>query len=278
MFSRLLVGLDGSAGADAALDAAIALGTRFHATIVLAAIADARLLDAPLLGASAGLWTEGLQLPTDTAPLTEALERRCARLLADAAARVADADLPLEEVRAAGLVEDELLRLADRAEALVLGRRGEMHLEHGTVGAVTAKVIRHAACPVVVAGEQPSVFERPLVAYDGGETSAAALALAARYAEACHLPLDVVHVSAQAREGDEVVAKAAAFLAATTAHHQVRRLEGDIVPTLTAYTAGSRADVLIVGAHGGRRRHGWPLGSRAEQLLRSTAIPVIVVR
>jgi len=278
MFSRLLVGLDGSAGADAALDAAIALGTRFHATIVLAAIADARLLDAPLLGTSAGLWTEGLQIPTDVAPLNAALERRCSQLLADAAARVADADLALEEVRSAGLVEDELTKLTERAEALVVGRRGEMHQEHGTVGAVTAKIIRHAACPVVVAGEQPSVFERPLVAWDGGDTSAAALALAARYAEACHLPLDVVHVNSQTREGDEIAARASAYLAGTSAHHQVRRLEGDIVPTLTAYALGSRADVLIVGAHGGRRRHGWPLGSRAEQLLRATPIPVIVVR
>ena len=277
MFTRLLVGLDGSAGADAALDAAIALGTRFRATIILAAIADARLLEAPLLGTSAGLWTEGLQMPTDVGPLNAALEQRCGRLLADAAARVAEADLPLEEIRATGLVEEELLNLAGRAEALVVGRRGEMHREHGTVGAVTAKVIRSAPCPVVVAGEQPSVFERPLVAYDGGETSDAALALAARYAEGGHLSLDVVHVSSH-REGDAVASKAETYLAGTSAHHHVRRLEGDIVPTLTAYALGSRADVLIVGAHGGRRRHGWPLGSRAEQVLRTTPIPVIVVR
>jgi nucleotide-binding universal stress UspA family protein len=277
MFARLLVGLDGSAGADAALDAAIALGTRFRATIVLAAIADARLLDATLLGSGAGLWTEGLQVPADVGPLGEALAQRCGRLLADAATRVSDADLPLEEVRATGLVEEELLKLAGRAEALVVGRRGEMHQGHGTVGAVTAKVIRHASCPVVVAGEQPSVFERPLVGYDGGETSEAALALAARYAEACHLPLDVVHVGAH-REGEAVAAKAQAFLAGTSARHQVRRLEGDIVPTLTAYATGSRADALLVGAHGGRRRHGWPLGSRAEAVLRTTPIPVIVVR
>ena len=278
MFSRLLVGLDGSAGADAALDAAIALGTRFHATIVLAAVADARLLDAPLLGTSAGLWTEGLQMPTDIAPLTEALERRCAQLLADGAKRVADADLALEEVHAAGLVEDELLKLADRAEALVIGRRGEMHREHGTIGAVTARIIKHAASPVVVAGEQPSVFERPLVAFDGGDTSTAALALAAKYAEAGHLPLDVVHVNANAHEGDALVARAESFLSGTSVRHQVRRLDGEIVPTLTAYALGSRADVLLVGAHGGRRRHGWALGSRAEQVIRATPIPVIVVR
>lgn len=278
MFTRLLVGLDGSAGADAALDAAIALGTRFRATIVLAAIADSRLLDAPLLGTTAGLWTEGLQMPTDTGPLTDALERRCTQLLADAAARVADADLPLEEVRSAGLVEDELLKLAGRADALVIGRRGEMHQEHGTIGAVTARIIKHAACPVVVAGEQPSVFERPLVAFDGGETSMAALALAATYAETGHLAVDVVHVGGGGPESAALAARAETFLAGTSVRHQVRRLEGEIVPTVTAYALGSRADVLLVGAHGGRRRHGWPLGSRAEQIIRATPIPVIVVR
>ncbi len=47
MFSRLLVGLDGSPGAEAALTAAIELARRFKSTIVLAAITDVRLLEAP---------------------------------------------------------------------------------------------------------------------------------------------------------------------------------------------------------------------------------------
>ena len=55
MFSRLLVGLDGSAGTDAALDAAIELGRQFRSTVVLAAVADIGLLEAPLLATGAAL-------------------------------------------------------------------------------------------------------------------------------------------------------------------------------------------------------------------------------
>ena len=277
MFSRLLVGLDGSAGAAAALDAAITLGKRFHSTIVLAAVVDQALLEAPLLGGADGLWTAGLSLPAGLGEASEAMRRRAAELLAAAAARVADADLALEEASVTGHVDEELLRLADRAEAIVVGRRGEMHEAPGTIGATTARIVKRAQGPVVVAGEAPSAFERVLVAFDGGETSTAALTLAARYAEATLLPIDVVHVNAAAAAGERLLGKAVAFLAGTTAHYATRRLDGEVAPAIAAYVAGSRADVLLVGAHGGRRRS-WSTGSHAEQLVRTTSIPVIVVR
>ena len=277
MFTRLLVGLDGSPGADAALEAAIGLARRFKTTIVLAAITDIRLLEAPLFETTGPLWTEGLPAAPIAVELRQALDERAAKLLATATARVADAGLPSEPVRAVGLVDEELIRLADRAEAIVVGRRGELHGEPGTLGAVTFRVIKRSPKPVLVAGEKPSPCERPVVALDGGETSSHALELAARYAEALGIPLAVVHVSDDAEAGDALLAKAAAFLSERGVAARMHRLPGDVTRGVTGFLAQHGADLLIAGAHGGRRRS-WSVGSHAEKLLRSATIPVIIHR
>ncbi len=277
MFTRLLVGLDGSAGADAALDAAICIARRFKTTIVLAAITDIRLLEAPLYETTGPLWTEGLPAAPIAAELREALDERATRILQTAAARVAEAGLTSEPVHAIGLADEELIRLADQAEAIVVGRRGELHGEPGTLGAVTVRIIKRSPKPVLVAGEKPSPCERPVVALDGGETSNHALALAARYAEALGIPLTLVHVSDDAATGDALLAKAAAFLSEQGVATETRRLSGDVTRSITGFLAEHGADLLIAGAHGGRRR-AWGFGSHAEKLLRAVSIPMIIHR
>jgi nucleotide-binding universal stress UspA family protein len=277
MFTRLLVGLDGSPGADAALEAALGLGRRFKTTIVLAAITDIRLLEAPLFETTGPLWTEGLPAAPIAVELREALEERAARILESATARVAQAGLKSEPVRAVGLADEELIRLADQAEAIVVGRRGELHGEPGTLGAVTVRIIKRSPKPVLVAGESPSPCERPVVALDGGETSNHALELAARYAEALGISLTLVHVTDDAAAGDALLAKAAAFLSEHGVSPHTRRLSGDVTRSIAGFLSEHGADLLIAGAHGGRRRS-WAFGSHAEKLLKAATVPVIIHR
>lgn len=277
MFSRLLVGLDGSPGAEAALTAAIGLARRFKSSILLAAVTDVRLIEAPRFEAAAPLWTEGLAGLAPDRELVATMEEHRRRLLDTGAARVREAGVPVEEMHAVGIVDEELLTLADRVEAMVLGRRGELHGEPGSVGAVTATIVKRSPKPVLVAGERPSACERPVVAYDGGETSSNALALAARYADALQLRLDVVHASDDVEAGEALLAKAGAFLSGQHVAYATHRLEGDCVAAIAAFVEQSGADLLVAGARGSRRRS-WGLGSRAEKLLKATAIPLIICR
>lgn len=276
MFSRLLVGIDSSAGATAALTAAIDLGRRFHSTIVLAAITDIQVLEAPLL-ASAPLWTEGLPpLPADQS-LGPVMRERAERLVEAASQRVRDAGLAVETVFATGIVEEELLHLAEQSEALVVGRRGEMHTDPGTLGATTVKLVRRSPKPVLIAGESPSPCQRPVVAYDGGETSSSALALASRYCGAVGVALIVVHVGSDAAAAAALLARAEAFCSSQQVACEAHWLQGDVARAIATHVERTGADLIVAGAHGGRRRS-WSIGSHAEQLLRTTSVPVIIVR
>jgi nucleotide-binding universal stress UspA family protein len=277
VFTRLLVGLDGSTGAEAALDAALTLAQPERATIVLAAVTDIRLLEAPLLESAGPLWTEGVPVAPVASDLRAALDERARTFLADGVERVTAAGLTVETVRAVGLVDEELLRLAEDADALVMGRRGDVHTMPGKIGAVTAHVIKRAPLPVIVAGDRTSTFETPAVAFDGGETSAAALLTACRFAAHRRLSLDVVHVTEDPAAGAAILEKARALAAAQGVTVRTHALEGDIVEAVAAWVVRSGTDLLVAGAHGGRGTP-WPIGSHAEKLIRATVVPVMIHR
>ena len=277
MFTRLLVGLDGSAGAQAALDVALTLARSAPASIVLAAVTDIRLLEAPLLEAAGPLWAEGVPVAPAAADLRSALDERARAFLAAGAERVTAAGLAVETVRAVGLVDEELLRLAEEADVLVLGRRGDVHTMPGKIGTVTAHVIKRARQPVIVAGDRTSTFDKPVVAYDGGETSAAALVTACRFAAERGLSLDILHVADDADAGATVLEKARGIAAPHAVTVRTHVLAGDIVDAVADWIARSGADLLVAGAHGGRGTP-WPLGSHAEKLIRATVVPVMIHR
>jgi nucleotide-binding universal stress UspA family protein len=277
MFSRLLVGLDGSPGAQQALEASVGLAARFRSTLVLATVTDLRMLEAPLFGAGP-IWSEGMPAAPAVAELGALMEERAGRLLAAAAARAAAAGVPVETARSAGVVDEELLHLLAHADALVIGRRGELHDAPGTLGTVTAHVIKRAEKPVLVAGQEPTRGGRPVVALDGGTTSSNALALAAAYAERAGVPLDVVHVAEDPVAAQPILEGAAEFLHGRHLAHATHRLAGPVADAIAAHVAATGADLLLAGAHGGRQRRQLFVGSHTERLLKATAVPTFIVR
>ncbi len=279
MFASLLVGVDGSKGASHALDTAIALGRHFKSTIVVAAVVDLRVLEAPLIESAGSGWPPAIAgTPTASLDLGEIMTSRADKLLSDAAARVRGEGLTVVTSRAVGMVDDELLAMSDAAEALVVGRRGEIQPGPG-LGATTVRLVRRSPRPVVVAGEHPSAFEHPVVAYDGSDTAGAALALAARYAEAAGVQLDIVHVTEG--DGHELLARTEAFMSQhTDVRYATHELAGDAVDAIAAHVARSGGDMLVCGAHRSApgRRRSWGIGSTAESLLEATTVPIVVVR
>jgi nucleotide-binding universal stress UspA family protein len=131
----LVVGYDGSDGADSALDAAIAL---------------ARPLGEPLLIAFAAQ-PPGRTVGDEYRPHLAALEERGHELTGAAVARAVEAGITAEAVVADRRVVDLLLDLADEhgARLIVVGTYGESPLRGAVLGSTPHKLLHLSKVPVL---------------------------------------------------------------------------------------------------------------------------------
>ncbi len=117
MFTRLLIGLDGSPNADEALEQAVVLGRRFKSKLIVAHVKE-----------SSGLGRR-------TSDSGELLER--------AKERVRDAGLAVETILKHGDPDSELAALARDVDTVLVGRRGRSsHAE--VLGKTVSSLIRIA--------------------------------------------------------------------------------------------------------------------------------------
>ncbi len=247
MFTRLLIGLDGSPRADAALEQAVVLGHRFGATLVVAHVEER--------GAGSG-------------------ERDGAALLERAAERVRGAALDVETALRRGDPDTALAELATGVDAVLVGRRGSTR--EGALGTTVTSLIRIAERCVIVCGATPSPMRACAVAFDGRDTSRRALELAARFASIAPSTVHVIHATADHAAGVQVVGEAEAVLSmqgVAFATHIEAGSPGEVVARVVERT---KCDALFAGAHISRGRASKVTVSHAEEILRHTDIPVVI--
>ena len=248
MFTRLLVGLDGSPRADAAFEQAVLLGKRFGSVIVVAYVREPR-----------GHEVDG------AAMLDRARERvLAAGLQVEASALTGDADV-------------ELAELAKTADAVLVGRRG-VTTKRDALGPTVTSLIRIAERTVIVCGGLPSPMQSLAVAFDGGDTSRRALERATQFASIVGSTVHIIHASDDREAGLKVVGVAEATLSmqrvAFVTHVEPGK-PGEVVARVIKRT---RCDALFAGAHMSHRegRPSAVVVSHAEEILRHTDIPVVI--
>ena len=144
MAQRIVVGVDGSEHAAAAL--------RF-------AVEEARLRKATLVAVHAWSYVPLAPIQTgyDTMELpptfvADDLEReeQAARTLLDEALSSVPAGIEVERQVVGGPADDAILDQAAGAALIVVGSHGHGRLASALLGSVSSRVIEHAPCPVVV--------------------------------------------------------------------------------------------------------------------------------
>ena len=204
-----------------------------------------------------------------------------------------------------GNATSEIVRLAKElpADLLVMGTHGRSGFERLMLGSVTEKVLRKSPCPVLtVPPRAPAVvpvnglFSRVICAVDFSPASLRALALAQSLAGEAAAGLCVLHVLEPVSVFAPVPA-AEAKAGATAercreARHRIDELIGDDARAFTdvadVIVAGKayqeilrvaleqRADLIVIGAHGGPR--GLPaFGSTTNHVVRQATCPVLTV-
>ncbi|MEJ5920261.1 MULTISPECIES: universal stress protein [unclassified Corynebacterium] len=198
---------------------------------------------------------------------------------------------------------DMLLDLSEQATMIVMGSRGLGGLSGMVMGSVSAAVVSHASCPVVVVREDNLVTEETkygpvVVGVDGSGVSQKAIENAFREADARGAELIAVHTWM-----DMQVQASLAGLSAAQQQWQVveeeqhallgHRLAGwseqypDVKvtkvvtrdrPVRALADASEGAQLLVVGSHGRGGFKGMLLGSTSRALLQAAPCPMMVVR
>ncbi len=249
MFTRLLIGLDGSPSADEALEQAVMLGHRFQSRLVVAHVKE-----------------------------TRGLGRRASdsgELLQRAQERVKDAGLAVETVLKHGDPDAELAALARDVDTVLVGRRGRSS-PADVLGKTVSSLIRIAERTVIVCASKPSPMSACAVAYDGRETAQRALALVARFASVTHSMVHVIHATIDPAVGTMVIGEAEAMLSLQGVAYVTHIEPGTPGAAVARVIERTQCDALFAGAHVGSGRRSDVTVSHAEEILLHTDIPVVI--
>ncbi|MFN8624005.1 MAG: universal stress protein [Chloroflexota bacterium] len=203
--------------------------------------------------------------------------------------------------RPSAAIVDQALDLG--ADLIVVGNRGQGPFRTMLLGSVSAEVVDHAPCPVLVA-RTPTVG-RILLAHDGSELAAHAETLVAGLVPLAPLPVEVLSVVRAHEPSGETLAPTtvghateaySAALEESRVHHAevaeaaADRLAREGRPTSWAVRAGDPARAIVseaeakdvqliaMGTHGRTGLDRLVLGSVARNVLTHAHCSVLIVR
>ena len=263
MIKSILVALDGSDHAEAALQHALWLGDRLRATLIGLHVIDIVSIEGSFFHDISG--SLGFEPYLDfSSKMREALRERGRLILETFGRRCAERNVRCDTALEMGIVANEICDQARTADLVVIGHRGvNEQFSTGLLGSTAESVTRKSPRPVFVSPMRFKEISRPLLAYDGSQRASAAMHAAAEVASALSLPLTVLHV---VREGNSDGAK---VLEDVSGHPHERIVD---VIDKRGY------DCLFIGAYGHSRIIEMVLGSTTEFVLRNSPCPVFLAR
>lgn len=248
------------------------------------------------------LYAEGMVPPQE---LFDDLQNECLKTIETAreVAKEVAPDLEIGHTVAEGSPIDMLLDLSKDATMIVMGSRGLGGLSGMVLGSVSAAVVAHAACPVVVVREDNSVTEETkygpvVVGVDGSDVSVKATEVAFEEAKARGAELIAVHTYMENQVHDPV---AGAILGDEQwkqfEEERQAKLDEKLAPLVEKFPdvkvtkvvtrdrpvralveQAADAQLLITGSHGRGGFKGMLLGSTSRALLQAAPCPMMVVR
>jgi nucleotide-binding universal stress UspA family protein len=182
---------------------------------------------------------------------------------------------------ATGMLVDEIESYAERADLILLGKRGEnanFAKEH--LGSMLERVVRSAVKPCFVTSREFLPVERIAIAYDGGASCQRALQFLADDPFFRTFDLHVITVVEGHHEDQAAdrLAEAERLLNASDLHPVCQVLSGEIETSIANYLQQAEVGLLVVGAYGHSRIRELLIGSTTTELLRRCHVPVLCFR
>lgn len=180
-----------------------------------------------------------------------------------------------------GLLVDVIADYADRADLVLIGKRGEnvnFATEH--LGSMLERVLRTLEKPCLVTNRTFKACESVLIAYDGGESCRKAVDFIATHPlfKSLDVHIAVCVEGHKEVEATEHLKEAEAKLHKAGMYPKCQILSGNVETSINDYIKQSEVDLLVVGAYGHSRIREFLIGSTTTELLRRCHVPVLCFR
>ena len=279
MYDRILVPVDGSDSATAALDHALEIASDHDAPVTLLYVADTNEPSQTRVG-------------TD---VVDVLEREGEEIVSDARERAADSDASVTTDVVQGVPHEAIVEYAGTKDVdlVVMGTHGRDGLERYVGGSVAERVVNAAPMPVLTvrSDDAPTPtypYESVLVPTDGSDHATAAVrtgaAVADRHGATLHL-LAVLEDGLlgsigsdddRERQARDLLADAESTAIDAGAGDVVTAVESGSVPEEIVASADDAAiDLVVMGTHGRTGLDQRLLGSISERVIRTAPVPVL---
>lgn len=281
MYNHILVPVDESDPASAALDHALEIAADQNATVSLLYVADTNEPSQTRLG------TE----------VVDVLEETGEEVLENARERAAEYDVSIKSKLEQGNPRDVIVQHAPQIDAdlIVMGTHGRDGLERYILGSVAAHVANTAPVPVLTVCGADNVrtaypYETILVPTDGSDHAKTALKRGAAVANDTGATLSLLTVLEESMLGmgtdnadrtdraQELLEDAASTARTEGVEDVVTAVKsGSITREICDYADSEGADLIVMGTHGRTGVDEHLLGSITERVLRTTSVPVLTL-
>lgn len=189
----------------------------------------------------------------------------------------------------------------NQADMIIMGRRGRTGLRRLLMGSVTAKVIGHASCNVlVVPGTAEIRYKKILAATDGSKYSVAAASEAIGIAKRCGAemfiisvvpsetasPFDIVHsemrhemiAQKEFQDGEKNVNDLLVISKQEGVRAEGLIVEGRPYEAIVESAREKDIDLIVMGSHGRTGMERLLMGSVTERVVGNADCPVLIVK
>ncbi len=137
-FNRILIATDGSNGAKAAVTKGLELAKSLDAEVTAMSI-----VEVPIVFGGRGM----IVAAATNIPILEEVSKKAVE---EARVEGEKLGITVKTVVRAGIPANEIVNASSDFDLIVLGSLGHSEITHFVMGSVAEKVVRHAACPVLV--------------------------------------------------------------------------------------------------------------------------------
>ncbi len=278
MIKNILIPLDGSEHAKAALEYAVWLAQGFNGTLLGQHVIDTVSIEGTFFHDISG--SLGFEPYLDfSSKMREILEERGKAILDDFRETCAAKGLRCQTFLDLGLIANEICERAKTADLVVIGHRGvNEEFSTGLLGTTAESITRKCPRPIFVSTKQFKAIERPLLAYDGSQRASSAMESAAEFCTVLGLPLTVLTIARETALAENIVRRAKGYLGSYAIEATYETAQGFPEQKIIERLTHLKSDLLFIGAYGHRRIIEMVLGSATEYVLRNAPCPVFMNR